>query len=775
MKGLTASIAKQIIVLLSGLLLQLPTAIGQSAKIDSLLNRLHTAPTDTALIIDILNSLNPPLLGSTRGDSLISSFQVLAQSKKHKKIQGLIEQTKGRTFHAKGEFEQAIPRFNAALKTARSIENSTLIAANLQYIASSYFNLNKSDSAIAYINEAIGINKQLNDLKRLSVCYNTLGGIYWSTGNYAKAVETFYETLRIKEQQKDTIGMANITNNIGIVFETQNNTQQAIDLYLKALELYEKANHLKGIGLTSNNIGILYKNTKDYSKALKFLNKSLEIDKKLGNKNELGKTLNNIGELQREMGNYPQSEESLLEAYALFEETQNINGKAATLINLGALANSNANHTKAQTLFSKALTFAEQSNNPEWKKECYKGLYTSFKGQNNQTSALKYHERYMQVSDSLKNIESLKIQDELKVQYESEKKEQAITLLNQQKALDTLKIRRQHTLNIFLLIASVLLITSISIIYISLVNKRKHNKNLLLKNAEISQQKEEIETQRDLLEDLNNELGQQNEEILAQRDYIENQNNRLKESIKYAFRIQKALLPDLNLLKGFFANQQILFKPKDIVSGDFYWIYPHGESILFAAVDCTGHGVAGAFMSLLAYDMLKNATIAKGLSNPEDIVNSINNDIDKNLYINTDPYDIKDGMDLVVCCFNPKLRTLEYCGAHSSFAVIRSTGIETYKTDRYTIGSRIAKETPYKQESINVLPGDRIALFTDGYIDQIDGQQGKKIGIAQFRGLLQKTASQPLHQQKEFLEHFLYDWRGDYEQIDDVLVWLLEV
>lgn len=775
MKGLSKSFVKQSAYLLFCLLLQSPVTIGQNQKVDSLFNKLITQPSDTATFIELINNFNAPLLGSPKGDSIITALQALTTTNKNTKIQCLVAQTKGRTLHAKGEYEQAIPWFKTAIKSAHKIEHQALTAANYQYLASSYFNLNVLDSAIININKAIAINKEANDLKRLAMCYNTLGGIHWSAGNYAKAIETFYETLRIKEQQQDTVGMANISNNIGIVFETQNNTQQAATLYLKALELYRKANHLKGIGLTSNNLGILYKNVKDYSKALEYLNKSLEVDKKLDNKNELAKTLNNIGELHRAMGNYGQAETSLLQAQAIFEETNNSHGLAATYINLGAIANNKANFTKALTFYNKALALAEQSDNLEWKKECYQGLYESNKGLNNNVKALTFHEQLMTISDSLKNIESIKAQNELKIKYETEKKEQEITLLNQEKILDELRIKRQKAFNIFLLIASFLLITSISITYASLVNKRKHNKNLLQKNAEIHQQKEEIETQRDLLEDLNTELGQQNEEILSQRDYIENQNNRLKESIKYAFRIQKALLPDLGLLSAFFSNQQILFKPKDIVSGDFYWIYPQEESILFSAIDCTGHGVAGAFMSLLAYDMLKNATIAKGLTNPEDIVNSINSDIDKNLYINTDPYDIKDGMDLVVCRFNKKKGTIDFCGAHSTFAIIRNSEIETYKTDRYTIGSRIAKETPYKQETISVSSGDRIILFTDGYIDQIDGQLGKKIGFAQFKELLKKTSSQPLHQQKEYLERFLYDWRGDYEQIDDVLVWLLEV
>lgn len=774
MKGLTNNIAKQSVLLLL-CLLQSTLTIGQHNKVDSLLNKLNALPADTATFMELINNFNAPLLGSNKGDSIITVLQTFTLTYKDTKTQCLLEQTQGRALHAKGEFKQAIPWFHAAIKSAKRIDNALLTAANLQYIASSYFNLNILDSAILNINNAIKINKETNDLKRLAVCYNTLGGIHWSSGNYAKAIETFYETLRIKEQQQDTIGMANVSNNIGIVFETQNNTQQAIALYQKALELYEKANHMKGIGLTSNNLGVLYKNKRDYTRALEYLNKSLEVDKKLGNKNELGKTLNNIGELHREMGNFTQAKKSLLEAQSIFEQTKNSNGLVATTINLGAIANDKTSYTEAKTLYNKALKLAKQNNNLEWEKECYQGLYVSNKGLNNAPKALHYHELFMSISDSLKNIESIKAQNELKVKYETEKKEQEIKLLNQGKTLDEFKIKRQKAFNIFLLIASFLLITSVGITYTSLVNKRKHNKNLLQKNTEIQQQKEEIETQRDLLEGLNNELGQQNEEILAQRDYIENQNNRLKESIKYAFRIQKALLPDLCQINNLFSNQQILFKPKDIVSGDFYWIHPQGDSLLFSAVDCTGHGVAGAFMSLLAYDMLKNATIAKGLTNPEDIVNSINVDIEKNLYINTDPYDIKDGMDLVVCRFNKKAGTIDFCGAHSTFAVIRNTGIETYKTDRHTIGSRIAKETPYKQETISVASGDRIVLFTDGYIDQIDGQFGKKIGFAQFKELLKETSSQPLHQQKEFLEHFLYDWRGDYEQIDDVLIWLLEV
>ncbi|MBN2682425.1 MAG: SpoIIE family protein phosphatase [Bacteroidales bacterium] len=284
------------------------------------------------------------------------------------------------------------------------------------------------------------------------------------------------------------------------------------------------------------------------------------------------------------------------------------------------------------------------------------------------------------------------------------------------------------------------------------------------RTAEIEQKKEEIEAQRDALSDKNYRL-----EVAYEK--IEIQNKHITDSIRYAKRIQNAILPPDHLIKQLLRDSFILYKPKDIVSGDFYWIAQKENYILFSAVDCTGHGVPGAFMSIVGNDQLAYIVNVQGIVNPGKILDELNIGVTNSLRRDSAQSNVRDGMDIALCAVDFEERKLQYAGAYNPLYLIRNNELVEYKADKSPIGSHEPDESDkYQNHEIDLLPGDCIYVFSDGYADQFGGPVNKKIMYKRFRQILLDIHKSPMEKQKELLEKNLFEWMGTNEQVDDILV-----
>ncbi len=298
------------------------------------------------------------------------------------------------------------------------------------------------------------------------------------------------------------------------------------------------------------------------------------------------------------------------------------------------------------------------------------------------------------------------------------------------------------------------------------------------RTAEIEQKKEEIEAQRDDLEQLNEELKLQKEEIIKQNEFLEQayntievKNRNITSSIQYAQRIQETILPTDKQIKKFFPESFIFYKPKDIVSGDFYWFRRKEEEIFFAAVDCTGHGVPGAFMSIVGNNMLNQSLDRNGFNKPSEVMNDLSEKIRTSLRESEERFGVKDGMDLALCSFNISDKKLQYSGAFNPLFIIREGEILETKADNFPVGEPFGYEfAGYKNHTIQMQTGDVVYTFSDGYIDQFGGHNLRKFMKKRFRNLLLDIYKKPLEQQQKELEEVFDDWKGDTDQIDDVLI-----
>ncbi|MBL0047388.1 MAG: SpoIIE family protein phosphatase [Bacteroidetes bacterium] len=281
-------------------------------------------------------------------------------------------------------------------------------------------------------------------------------------------------------------------------------------------------------------------------------------------------------------------------------------------------------------------------------------------------------------------------------------------------------------------------------------NERFLEAKVVERTEEVVKQKEEIETKNEILEVLYKQVT---------------------DSIRYAKRIQEAILPPQSVLRIILPNSFILYKPKDIVSGDFYWVEQKNGKTLFSAVDCTGHGVPGAFMSIVAYNILKYVVNNNNESQPARILDALNIGVSETLHQSNSETQSKDGMDLALCSIDFKNKELQFAGAYNPLYLIRDGQLLEYKADKFPIGYYTGSTAkPYKNNVIDLKSGDMVYVFSDGYVDQFGGPAGKKFMANRFRNLLLEIYQKPVEEQKKILDNQLIDWQGVHEQVDDILV-----
>lgn len=268
------------------------------------------------------------------------------------------------------------------------------------------------------------------------------------------------------------------------------------------------------------------------------------------------------------------------------------------------------------------------------------------------------------------------------------------------------------------------------------------------------------------------------EEVVRQKEEIELQSRKLEvlykhvtDSIRYAKRLQEAILPPMSIVHNLLPESFILYKPKDIVSGDFYWLNDKSGKVVIAAVDCTGHGVPGAFMSIVGNNMLNQIMREKPLTDAASILDELNIQAAKNINQNPEEGAVRDGMDLSLCVIDPQKRTIDYAGANNPIYIFRNKQFTEIKADKMPIGYLDDhKQRKFTNHRIEVEPGDTVYIFSDGYADQFGGPKGKKFMVNQFRNLLASIHHLPLSEQQDVLDRTIESWRGGLEQVDDILV-----
>ncbi|HIA37027.1 MAG TPA: hypothetical protein EYN89_09950 [Flavobacteriales bacterium] len=328
------------------------------------------------------------------------------------------------------------------------------------------------------------------------------------------------------------------------------------------------------------------------------------------------------------------------------------------------------------------------------------------------------------------------------------KKEQQIELLRTDSLYTSARVESQQTKldkqdaerNMFLVAGALLILMIGSVTYAFLQIRRR--------NKLISAQKKKVEQQKRI---------------------IETKSKDITDSIRYAEGIQKSILPTVKQVKRMLPDSFIWFKPKDIVSGDFYWVAENNDKVYFAVCDCTGHGVPGSLMSVVGTYLLNEAVNIKGISHPADIFEEVRRELKISLKQEGLEGEQRDGMDAVLCAWD-KNNKLEFAVAYNPLFHIRNGELMETKPDKQPVGFHNIEEKPYAHHELTLEKGDTIYLFSDGYVDQFGGPREKKFMMKNFKKLLLSIQDKTMNEQKDILETTMAEWKGSTEQVDDILV-----
>ncbi|MDQ3192206.1 MAG: tetratricopeptide repeat protein [Bacteroidota bacterium] len=639
------------------------------------------------------------------------------------------------------------------LKTAKEDSNkvNTLFELIGQYYSSD------ADTSIIICKNALSISEKINYKTGMAEAFNWLAYFLNHRGDISQALEYWHRSLKIKqkisfEHPGDTMlktDIATLFNNLGTIYNSLDNKKSALEYYYKSLKCYEDINDSSGIGVSNNNIGSIYGDKDQHLKAMDFFKKSLKIRELINDKMGIASSLYSLGGVYKNQAvgfqenNKIQSDSLFSLALEHYHSSLNImkelgykRGITFTLNAIGWIHLEQNNLKMAEEYCLKSLDLANELGYPENISNTSQTLYTIYKKKNNTRQALAFHELYTKMKDSINNIQTKKTSVQKQMQYEFAQKE-AATLAEQGKkdaiTLETLakqKMQRNAFIGGFML-----MLLLAGVVYRSYRSKQKANQLLS-----------------------------------EQKAIIEEKNENITDSLHYARQIQQAMLPFEERFKEPFGNNYfIIYKPCDIVSGDFYWSTEKDGKIFLAVVDCTGHGVPGAFMSMVGTSALSNIVNEKNMFNAGEILSQLNKDI--RIAFNQEEGTNRDGMDMVICIFDKNKNTIEFAGANNPLYLINNNELTEIKGDKFSIGGlQQEKERVFSSNTIKLKPQTTVYLSTDGYADQFGGEHGKKFKSGNFKKLLLSLHNKSMQEQGQALSANFEKWKGTLEQVDDVCV-----
>jgi serine phosphatase RsbU (regulator of sigma subunit) len=611
--------------------------------------------------------------------------------------------------------------------------------------------LNKIAWNIAYSNlkEGLDYSKQSYDLaKKLSyermyptIC-NTYGLIYADMAEVALALDKYIEGLKYAKKNNQPGSSAALYNSLGNLYGTTGETRKAMANYRMSMEDFVKAHPDKFPAPTCSNLVGVYTTLQKYDSAMYYANLCIDYNIKENNRNGLMANYISLSEIYSAQKNGEKSLEAATRALVIAKEMKDDYTLSHVYVQLGNAYSLNENYKEALDALGQAIFYAKQTGDMPALELATLYLSQIYEKTGNYKNSLKYFKEYKVYQDSTLNNESIQQVKNAEAKYENEKKQKEIELLGEKQKLNDAENQKKK---IYLSVALLGIIVLGFVLVILYRNNRLKQKT-------------------------NQDLEAFNREINTQKELVELKNKEITDSINYAKRIQQSILTSENYFKKHTRDFFILFKPKDIVSGDFYWALDHNNKFIVMTADCTGHGVPGAMMSMMGINFLNEIVNEKGISEPAAILNTLRSDIIRALNPEDSVIETKDGMDACLCSFDLKNQRLTYATANNSFYIIRDKELIVSRSNKMPVGAGHNASVLFEEFSIDLKKDDLVISLTDGYADQFGGQKGKKFKYKQLEEVLLANAQLPLKDLKTKLDDAIEEWRGSLEQVDDICV-----
>jgi len=604
-----------------------------------------------------------------------------------------------------------------------------LIAKSAERLAVDFYQNGVLDSVNKYLGLALDIYKGLKDNDGIFTVLSYKTKLLLSEGKTKESFQINKQLISIAENINDQNKLAIAYNKMGALFSKINDIEKAISYYDKALKLFTAKNNFDGIENCYNQLGTCYNSKAFYDMSIEYYERGLEINKKTNNPDQ--KTAFLIG-----IGNVYYSLDNNEKALYFYEEALKSNGIKKNLVIKNNIASVLMNMERYKEAKSYLLEYYYESSSINDKSIGAFNLAQTYEQLGDYNSAMDFMDIYVRINDSLNTAIHSSELSEIEAKYRNEKQEEQNVLLQER--------LKNKSLQIYFALAGILFLIGLAFfIFRGLRQKNKANIALAEKNKIIEEKS----------------------------SLVEEQHKDITDSIKYAQRIQQAILPPDKLWNTILPHSFVFYQPKDILSGDFYWIEETGEHIFIAAADCTGHGVPGALMSIVNYNLLNRAVLEHGLIDAGAILDSVNKYLTLSLHQTYQESAVRDGMDVSLCIINKSTKKMNFAGAFNSIYLIRNNDIQEFIPDKQPVGAFIEDSIkPFNNQFLQLTEGDVVYMFTDGYADQFGGPKGKKYKYKQLQQLLLDSYNKSFDEQKNIVAKSINEWKGNLEQVDDILL-----
>jgi len=611
-----------------------------------------------------------------------------------------------------------------------------------------FFRIEKYDIALESYKKELELLYILNDQKMISVVSNMIGNIYKYSSKYELAIDYYQQSIKVSEKIDNKHGISVAHIGIANVFINWGNMEKALEHYNASYNISLSANDTIIMANAKIGSGNVYQKSDSNSMAIEAYNYATELFEAIDDQEGIALALLNMADVYSNNEQYDNALNHLFKALDIVEMLNNKIRVTLILYQVGNIYLNKGEYEKALTYFKKSLLVAKEVNYRKIELSDYESIAITYELMNDYENACDYNKRYQILKDTIFNENTHQQISELETKYETEKKEQEII---NQKAINTHQKRQLLMSTVGALVILIFLILMV----LQYIQKRKAN-------IILAQQKKEIE-------DIHYEIS---------------------ESINYAKRLQNAVLPQSELLDKYLSDHFILFKPKDKVSGDFYWWTHFDHITVIAVADCTGHGVPGAFMSMLGISYLREIVQKEHIVDTGVVLNRLREEIINVLKQHGEVDEQKDGMDMAVIFIDHQAQVIKYSGANNPLYLITKeprviSGAKVFddlscfyefKPDKMPIAI-YDKMSDFKTNELRLKTGDQLYMFSDGFVDQFGGVNelarqtgGKKFKYKKFRRLLSENSHKPMQAQKERLDTAFEDWKGSLDQIDDVVI-----
>ena len=718
------------------LLFFIPVLISAQTKADSLRNLLKTQAADTNHVSTLYAYAN--LIVSSKPQealTLVEEGLTLSQKLNYKRGLAYLMIPKGDALRSMGKRDEAVKAYELGIERALEIKYSRGLAVMSNRLGNTLSGQGKNTEALARFRQAVVYDSLAKMFALQSEAYRTMGEIYTSLGEHGLAMENFLHALRVAEDGKEDVQVGYAYLSMGNSQQYQKDYDKALENFKKSLAAMEKGKNAYGVAGAYLSIGNIYFYKADYENAITNYKISRDMMEKM-NPIIVAKINSDIGNVLLQQKKFEEALDYYQSAVEVFLNANDSDALAATYGNMGAAYRELKNYPTSEVYYLKSVQIAKKGRLNNWLQESYAGMADLYFAMGKYKEAYLYKDSATTIDSLIVGQEHARLSKEMEARFENRKKEEEIKHLNivnaEQSEID--KKQKQIIIAVSCGLGLVLLLA----FFLITVNAAKRKAN--------------------------EQLGEQNK-IIAEK------NKDITDSITYALRIQKSVMPDERILQKSVSEYFILNKPRDIVSGDFFWLAQKDNRTYIAVADCTGHGVPGALVSVVGINILNKIIELPGTPSPSNMLELLHNMMINALNKDAAARESKDGMDIALLCLDRNTNKAIFAGAGRPLYFTDKNGLNYFKGDRYSIaGEKKENDPPFTEQEITLSGPINFYLSSDGYVDQFGENTGKKFLSKRLQELLQSVSHLPMKEQEERIEQQFISWKGKLEQVDDVLI-----